>query len=100
MEFVLGVLVAFILASYVWPQAVRSRPHFVLAVPAVLLALTFGALAVLFAGAKFIGPPFSFLSSLLDIVTFLLLVRAASGLTVGQWVREIGNALTGLGPVK
>lgn len=94
---VLGVLTAFVLASYLWPQLVKSRPHFVLAVAAVLLALIFETIAVLFASLHVLAWLFVLLSKIVEIAAFLMLLRTTSGLTFRQWFEELKTAFSNIG---
>ncbi|MDB5172645.1 MAG: hypothetical protein JWN51_1418 [Phycisphaerales bacterium] len=94
MEFVLGILVACVLAGVGWPQLVRNRQHYLLAVGCLTVALVFTAFAVLVGGPG--AHVLLFFASVADIATFVFLLCAAGGLSLAQLGRDLMAALTNI----
>ncbi|MDB5293421.1 MAG: hypothetical protein JWL69_4662 [Phycisphaerales bacterium] len=91
MEFVLGILVACVLAGVGWPQVVRNRQHYLIAVGCLAAALVLTALASLLgghAGGRFL----LFLAYIADLATFVFLLCAAGGLSLAQLARDVRTA--------
>lgn len=91
MELTLAVLSAFVLACVAWPQIARSRPHFIVGIAAVALAMFFSVLGICFGWRVFL-----FLSGLTQIVAFILLVMAGSGMRLAQWGQAVVSSLSEL----
>ncbi len=77
MELTLAILIAFVLACVAWPQLSRSRPHFIVGVIAVALAMFFHTMG------------FHLLSGLSQIAALILFVVAGSGMGLAQWGRAV-----------
>ena len=91
MEFVLGILVACALVGVGWPQVVRNRQHYLIAVACLAAAMVLTALASLVvghAGGRFL----LFLAYIADLATFIFLLCAAGGFSPAQFTRDLKAA--------
>jgi hypothetical protein len=96
MEFLLGILVVCVLAGAGWPQLVRSRLHYLLAMGCLAIALVFAALAGLATGGHG-GPRFLlFFVYAAEIAAVGFLLCAAGGLSFTQLGRDLLAAFRNL----
>jgi hypothetical protein len=77
MEFVLGILMAYVLCGSIWPQIVRNRQFFLIGAGLVVLALLLTIV------------PLRFPERLAEVPAFAFLVLAASGGTFNEWWKQI-----------
>jgi hypothetical protein len=95
MEYVLAVLVAFVLAGAAWPNLVRSRPSYLLSAMTVVLVMLLYAIAsvLIFPYATYPRAFIFFVAYLLETAAVVLFVLSATGLSLGGLLREIGSGV-------
>ncbi|HWE94746.1 MAG TPA: hypothetical protein VG269_12345 [Tepidisphaeraceae bacterium] len=96
MEFLLGILVVCVLAGAGWPQLVRSRLHYLLAIGCVAVALLFTALAELATGGVGGWRALLFFAYAAEIAAVGFLLCAGGGLSFTQLGRDLLAAFRNL----
>lgn len=98
MDTVLAVLVAACLAGFVWPQIVRHRGHFFLAVAAVGVGLLLQGCSLVLALARAgeMAAFLAFVATAMHLAAFLFLALGVGGLGFSELLAEIGAGFRGL----
>ncbi len=85
-------IVLFIFVCIIFPQLVKNRPQFYLAIASVVLIMLVQCLMSIFGGSINFVRFLLFLDTILNLTAFLLMILSTGGLSLGELTGEFADA--------